>query len=74
MLIVKLRVTSVAAEYVESPAWLAVVEQVPVVTNVITKPDTVQTEVVVEANETVKPDDAVGATVKVPVDNIWLAG
>jgi hypothetical protein len=41
---------------------------------VITKPDTVQTDGVVEANETVKPDEAVGATVNEPVASIWLAG
>ena len=50
------------------------VEHVPAETKVITKPDTVQTEGVVEANETVKPDEAVGATVNEPVASIWLAG
>ncbi len=40
--------------------------QVPAVTGVITKPETVQTEVVALVNATVRPLEEVGATVNVP--------
>ena len=47
------------------PAWLATVVHVPVVRNVITKPDTVHTFVVELVKVTFRPEVAVGATVSV---------
>ncbi len=70
----KERVTSVAAEYDAFPGWLAVVVQVPTLTRVITKPETVQTEGVVDASETAKPELAVGATVTEPLLSNWFDG
>ena len=47
----------------ESPAWLAVIEQFPGATRVTVEPDTVQTDVVVEANATARPELAVAVSV-----------
>jgi hypothetical protein len=53
------RGTGVAATYDASPACVAVIEHVPVVTRVTVEPLTVQTPVVVLANDTASPLDAV---------------
>ena len=45
------------------PAWLAVIEQAPPATIVTVLPATVQTEVVVEAKLTARPELAVAVTV-----------
>ena len=60
---VKARVIGVAAAYVPLPGCVAVIEHVPAATSVIWKPVTVQTGSVVDVRTTVRPDDAVGATV-----------
>ena len=52
------RVTSAAAPYVLSPAWDAVMLHVPAATKVTVDPDTVHTDVVKEAYETVSELDA----------------
>jgi hypothetical protein len=46
------------------PAWLAVIEHPPPATIVTVFPETVQTEVVVEAKPTARPELAVAAAVK----------
>jgi hypothetical protein len=58
----KVRVMGVAAVKFASPPWVAVSEQVPAATAVITKPETVQILVLSDANDTVKSDEAVGVT------------
>lgn len=49
----------------ESPAWIAVIEQVPAATVVMSRPETVQIPVELEIKVTVNPDDAVAAEAKV---------
>jgi hypothetical protein len=58
-LIVKERDSCVAAAYVVFPAWSAVNVQVPAATIVTVVPETVQTEVVVDAKVTVREELAV---------------
>jgi hypothetical protein len=58
----KVRVMGVAAVKFAFPPWVAVSEQVPAATGVITKPETVQILVLLDANDTVKPDEAVAVT------------
>src|SRR5208283_2971096 len=48
------------------PGWVAVIEQAPPARSVTVAVATVQTDGVVEANSTVKPDDAVALRVNVP--------
>ena len=62
-LTVKARMTGLAGRYVRLPGWVAVIEQVPAVRSVMTKPSTVQMAVVVEVSVTGRPELAVGATV-----------
>ena len=57
-----------------SPAWLAVIAQVPAATRLIVKPDTVQIVGEVEVSVTVRPELAVGATVIDGVESTWFAG
>jgi hypothetical protein len=54
----KVRVTSAAAAYVPLPACVAVIEQVPTETSVTLVPETVQTLVLFEVDETARPLDA----------------
>ena len=63
LLIVKLRCTCVAAFQLVSPAWLALIVQVPTVTKVTVVPETVQTLVVAEVKATVSAEEAVALTV-----------
>ena len=56
-------VTGVAAPYVASPAWLAVIEHAPPATIVTVLPDTVQTDVVADARLTARPELAVAPMV-----------
>ena len=72
--ILKLRVTGDAGAYVESPAWLALNWHVPAATRVTTKPETVQVLGVREDSVTVKPDDAVAASVYVPLLRVLSVG
>jgi hypothetical protein len=58
----KVRVMGVATVKFAFPPWVAVSEQVPAATGVITKPETVQILVLLDANDTVKSDEAVGVT------------
>jgi hypothetical protein len=58
-------VTFVAALYSLFPAWLAVMVHVPALSNVTMLPLTVHTVVVVDANDTGSPDDAVAVNVNV---------
>jgi hypothetical protein len=44
------------------PLWLAVIEHVPPATKVILNPETVQIEVVLDARDTVNPEEDVGET------------
>ena len=60
--------TSLANAYVSSPAWLAVIEQVPWLTGVKVEPETVQIDGVVLAKLTVNPLVEVALNCKVPVD------
>ena len=60
--IVNDRLTGVAGAKVALPSWVAVSEQVPAATAVITKPETVQILVSLDVNVTTKPDEAVGVT------------
>ena len=57
------RITSAAASKFAFPAWLAVMEHVPGVTAVMTKPATVQILKDVDVKVTVRDDEALGATV-----------
>ena len=68
------RVTWVAAAYVEFPGWLAARVQVPALRMVTTKPETVQTDGVLEVNATVRFESAVGAKVTVVVAVVVSAG
>ena len=75
-LIANERVTSAAVAQSPSPAWLAVIEQVPAVRIVAVVPDTVHTDAVVEVRVTDRPEvaDAVSATeaVAVVVSEGWV--
>lgn len=75
-LIAKDLVTSAAVAQSPSPAWLAVIEQVPAVRIVAVVPDTVHTDAVVEVRLTDRPEvaDAVRATeaVAVVVSEGWV--
>jgi hypothetical protein len=62
-LTVKDRVTGAAAAKAALPAWLAVMEHVPTARMVTVLPDTVHTEVVVEAKVTANPELAVALMV-----------
>ena len=62
-LTVKLCATGVAAPWVASPAWLAVIEHEPPATIVTVLPVTVQTDVVLETKLTARPELAVAAMV-----------
>lgn len=44
------------------PAWLAVIEQVPVATSVTAVPDTAQTDVLLDVKVTGKPELAVATS------------
>jgi hypothetical protein len=57
--------TCVAGALEESPAWLALIRQVPPVTIVTVVPETVHTEPVSEVNATVSPRSEVPVTVNV---------
>ena len=63
LLIVKDCWTCGAAFQLASPAWLALIVQVPTATKVTVVPDTVQTPVVAELKMTVRPEEAVALTV-----------
>ncbi len=54
------------------PAWEAVIVHVPVVTNVAVEPETVQTDIVVEAKLTPKPELAEAVSVR-GVPTFWVA-
>lgn len=54
------------------PAWLAVIEREPAATIVTVLPETVQTEVVVEAKLTARPEFAVALTVYGETPNVTL--
>jgi len=58
--------TGVAAEKLALPDWVAVIVQVPTIRIATVVPDTVQTDCVLEANNTAKVDDAVALSVNVP--------
>ena len=68
------RVTLVAAAYVLSPDWDAVILHVPAATKLTVDPDTVHTEVVEEAYETESELDAEADKAKEPVVNDCEAG
>jgi hypothetical protein len=65
-------VTTAAAANVALPGWLAVTVQVPAATSVMLVPLTVHTLGVVDANVTVKPDDAVADSAGGVVPTVWL--
>jgi hypothetical protein len=71
---VKDRETGVAGARVASPAWLAVIEQVPAPTSVAAVPLTVHTPSVVDANDTGRPDEAVAVSATGPAPKVWFAG
>ena len=72
------RVTGAAAEYVVDPttpaAAFAVRMQVPTVTFVTVKPETVHTLSVDPETTTGKPAELVAVTVNVPIALIWVPG
>lgn len=70
----KVWVTEGAAEYVELPAWVAVMEQAPSETMVTVDPDTVQVDVGGDAKATAKPELAVAAIVNGLDPDETLAG
>ena len=61
-----------AVRWLLSPAWVAVMVQVPAEIGVTVVPETVHRGNVVEENVTAKPVDAVALTVKVPVPSVLL--
>ncbi len=63
VLTVKLCITGVAARKLAFPAWLAVIVQVPSPTTVTVATLTVQADIVLDANVTVRPELAVALTV-----------
>jgi hypothetical protein len=64
--------TGVAAPQLVLPPCVAWMVHVPTATNVTVPPDTVQTDEVVEAKLTAKPELAVALTAKGAVPNAWL--
>ena len=56
------------------PAWVADNVQVPAFSMVTVNVDTVHTPVVVDANDTVRPEEADGASVNVEADHGRSAG
>ena len=54
------------------PAWLAVIEPVPVVSRVTAVPDTVQTEVLFDANATVSPEVEVALSAGGVEPSAWV--
>ena len=64
--------TTAAAEYTALPDWLAVTVQVPGATSAMLVPLTLQTPGVVDANVTVKPDDAVADKAGCVTPTVWL--
>ena len=73
-LTVKLSATSGAAAYLELPAWLASIVQVPVATSVTVVPETVQTEAVAEEKLTGSPEVAVAVSAGTAVPMVCVPG
>ena len=71
---VKLRDTGVAAAMPALPGWVAVREQVPAETILTVDPATVQTDVVVDAKLTGRPEVAVALSVKGAAPNVRFGG
>ena len=71
---VKVRTTDMAAAKLPPPAWLAVMLQLPAVTNVSVVLLTVQTPVVVEVKVTGRPDEADATSAAGDVPMVWLPG
>ncbi len=67
-------VTAVAALKFVSPAWVAVIEQIPTETSVTELPDTVQTAALLLPKLTVKPEDADPVKVTGPAASAVSAG
>jgi len=72
--IAKLLVTTVAAAKLALPAWVAVRVQVPADISVSAVPVTVQTDGVVDASVTGKPEVEVAASWSGAVPIVWLPG
>jgi hypothetical protein len=64
----------VAAANEALPDWLALMVQVPAVSKLNAVPLTLHTLGVVDANATLKPDDAVAAKAAGAAPKLWLAG
>ena len=56
------------------PAWLALIVQLPAVSSVRVVPLVVQTPVVVDTNDTVRPEEAVATSAAGAVPSVWLPG
>ena len=63
----KLRVAVTGPKYCASPAWVAVIVQVPPAKRAAVLPDAVQTDAVVEAKLTASPEEAVAVRLTDPV-------
>lgn len=68
----KVCVTEAAAAHVGLPDWLAVMEQTPVSSRVTVVPETVQTDVLLEAYVTFNPELSVALTGKGAVPKVRL--
>ncbi len=66
-------VTGVAGAYVELPAWLALMEQVPSPESVTVTPETLQTAVLMEPNATGNPELALALKLKGAAPRISVA-
>ena len=66
--------TIAAAAKLLLPAWLATIVQLPGETSVSVLPTTVHTGVVVDANDTVRPEVAVATSEGGAVPIVWLPG
>lgn len=56
------------------PAWLALIVHVPAVSSVKVEPLAVQTAVVVDSNDTGKPEEALATIATGAVPSVWLPG
>ena len=68
------RDTELAAAKEALPGWLAVMEHVPALNKLNAVPLTLQTVGVVEANATLKPDDALAVSATAAAPKLVLAG
>ena len=70
----KVFATGLAEAKVPLPAWLALIVQLPAVSNVRVVPLAVQTVGVADTNETARPEEACATSAAGAVPKVWLPG